>query len=167
MRPSHAIHLLATLAVLGCSETPTTSVLPDSAEPTSQDALDTAFTESEAIRFLSWNGVWIGTDCDTEIELRGDGSVVLTEYGYGVDQYDGTYTVTANSDGESEISLTLKEYQGSWPSMAVYTDQSELLLIPTEGEAGFVFGNRAGATVPSDAGSYWPFRQIPLEPDVE
>jgi hypothetical protein len=100
-------------------------------------------------------------DCDTDIELRPDGHAVLTEYGYAVRKYHGTYS-TAAGNGTSELTLALNGYRGTWPTMSVYVDESEILLIPAKGPTGFVFGNRGGATVPGDAGSFWPFRQIPI-----
>lgn len=163
-RPS--LLVIAIIAV-GCSkfEPPNTPILPDSAERVSnvQNTLDAAFTDSQQILLQSWNGRWIGTDCDTNIELHADGNVVLTEYGYAISEYNGTYSITTAADGTaSELTISLKDYPGTWPVMAVYTDLSELLLMPTEGSAEFLFGNRGGATVPGGAGSFWPFRQIPI-----
>jgi len=128
-----------------------------------QEAFDAAFADSGGILFRSWDGRWIGMDSDSDIELHADGNAVLTEYGFAVSKFDGTYSITVAADGTaSDLRLSLKDYRGTWPVMAVYSDQSKLLLIPTDGSAGFVFGNRAGATVPDDAGSFWPFRQIPI-----
>lgn len=167
MNTARFILLVVAITAVGCSkdEKTITSVLPDSAERVSnvQHALDAAFTDSKRVLLRSWDGRWIGMDCDTDIELHADGKAVLTEYGYAVTKYDGTYSITTAPEGTpSELTLSLKDYRGTWPVMAVYTDQSKLLLIPTEGSAEFVFGNRAGATVPGDAGSFWPFRQIPI-----
>lgn len=151
----------------GCSKTedPTTSVLPDSAVRISnvQDALDAAFTDSQLILFQSWNGKWIGMDCDTNIELNVDGGVMLTEYGYAISEYNGTYSITTAADStRSVLTIALEDYFGTWPAMAVYTDQSKLLLMPIDSSGGFIMGNRGGAYIPGDAGSFWPFRQIQI-----
>jgi len=167
MNTARFLLLFAGITAVGCSngEAPITSLLPDSAERISnvQEILDAAFADSGGILFRSWDGRWIGMDSDTDIELHADGNVVLTEYGYAVSKYDGTYSITVAADGTaSDLRLSLKDYRGTWPVMAVYSDHSKLLLIPTDGSVGFVFGNRAGATVPDDSGSFWPFRQIPI-----
>ena len=44
--------------------------------------------------------------------------------------------------------------------MKLKSDGTSLLLWPVDAEVGFVMGNRAGAYVPGDKGSYWPFREV-------
>jgi hypothetical protein len=109
------------------------------------EAIQESFARSNAIRFLSWNGRWIGTDLDTEIKLMSDGTVELTEYGVGVDTYAGTYSINENS----ELSLSLVGYATGWPTMRVYRDHSALLLAPAD----------ASGRV-TRIGSRWPFRQV-------
>ena len=121
-----------------------------------REVLKAALSGSSAITFLSSNGRWIGTDCDTEIKLMADGTAHLTEYGYGVDSYDGTYSI--NKD--SELTLSFKGYAAGWPAMRVYRDDSMLLLAPAHGSPRFIHGQRAAAYLPPGAGSFWPFRQI-------
>jgi hypothetical protein len=148
---------LAALATLcGCAGTPPEPLLPDSQRVQQvQDALDQEFEVARSLCFRSFNGRWIGTDCDSEIELRADGSATLTEYGYTVEAYAGSYRINP----QSELVLNLKTYRGSWPAMALYRDHAGLLLAPASGPGGFVMGNRAGATV-MGGGSFWPFRLI-------
>ena len=167
MKIARFILVAIAITTVGCSEAdkPVKSALPDSAERVSnvQDALDATFSDSEKILLQSWNGRWIGTDCDTNVELHADGNVELTEYRYGISNYVGTYSITTAVDGTaSELTMSLDGYLGTWPAMAVYTDRSEILLMPSEGSTEFTVGNRAGATVPEGAGSFWPFRQIPI-----
>ena len=94
-------------------------------------------------------------DSDTDIKLYAGGTVSLVEYGYAIAEYQGTYSIR---DG-SIIALTLAEY-GSWPKMVLARDGSFLQLTRADGRNDFRFGRRAGATVPGDAATFWPFRQI-------
>lgn len=173
------VALLVALHTLGCSETPSPTakrtpavnatptkesaltlaeLLPPNAQRVHnlQEVLDGKLATSKSILFRSWNGVWIGTDCDTEIKLLPGGAAILTEFGDGVDAYNGTCSVGP----ASQLTLTLKNYVGTWPAMLVYQDGADLLLMPAGGPTGFVFGNRGGATVRGNAGSFWPFRQV-------
>ena len=109
-----------------------------------REVIREALSGPTAITFLSWNGEWIGTDVDTEINLMADGTVRLTEYGIGMDSYDGTYSINENS----ELLLSLAGYEGNWPAMRVYRDQSVLLLAPADTSNATRIGSR------------WPFRQI-------
>lgn len=163
------VALLSLLSVFGCSKAKQshTEFLPVTAERVSliADVIEDTRSESDYVFFRSWNGRWIGTDCDTEIELHPNGIAVLIEYGYAVNKYDGTYSVNElsnNDNNESELCLTFPEYEGEWPPMAVYREGSDLLLIPTDSSLGFAFGNRSGATIPGGSGSFWPFRQVPI-----
>ena len=120
-----------------------------------KDALDTAFSAVDSVKFRSWNGEFIGMDCDTEIELKADGTAVLTEYGLTIQTYEGTYSIA----DRTKLSLVLRNYEG-WPTMYVISTDSTLLLVSADNSDQFVFGNRAAATVPGDAGTFWPFRQL-------
>lgn len=119
--------------------------------------MEEMFSRSKVVRFLSWKGKWIGTYCDAEIELSADGTTRLTEYGYGVDSYDGSYSI---DDDDSELTLSLKGYSAGWPTMRVYRNNSLLLLASADRSVGFVCGQRSGGYLPAGAGSLWPFRQI-------
>jgi hypothetical protein len=151
------------IALLGCKRAPVehVSVLPEDAQlvADADTALTEAFATEDPILFFSWDGRWIGMDCDTDIRLHGDGTATLTEYGYAVRKYAGTYS----TDAGPELSLSLEDYPRAWPVMNVYSENSKLLLVPSDGSTDFVFGNRSGATVPGGAGSFWPMRQVPME----
>ncbi len=109
-----------------------------------REAIREALSGPTTITFLSWNGEWRGTDVDTEIKLMADGTVRLTEYGYSMHSFDGTYSINQNS----ELSLSLDGYNDDWPAMRVYRDKSMLLLAP------------ADMSSVTRVGSRWPFRQI-------
>ena len=139
--------------------------LPDSAKRVKniQDALDKVFTDSASVRFLSWNGQWGGLHDDTYIELNSDGTTEVTEITDVVVSHYGTYSIKDAADGKtSELTISLKQYKSSrdfrtkLPVMAVYTDQSELLLLPVQ---GFVLREYEYY----DSGdTYWLFRQKPI-----
>ena len=81
--------ILAVAVFIGCSMQPSASNF----EPT--DAAIVLGNTNQ--RFRSWNGEWQGTDIDTELEFRPDGTVTITHYGNGVDSTVGTY----ETEGES------------------------------------------------------------------
>jgi len=157
MRSTCLITVLVCVVFGGCSKQTEPPPLDHSKQAVNvKEALDTRFSNAESITFRSWNGKWIGMDCDTDVTLNADGTAVLTEYGYAVREYTGTYSI-ANS---TELSLVMRDYD-SWPTMYFIPEESDLLLVPTENSGEFVMGNRAGATVPGGGGSFWPFRQLP------
>ena len=161
MRSDCLITVLVCVVSAGCSEQSGPPPPDYSTQAANvKEALDTRFADAESIAFRSWNGKWIGMDCDTDVTLNADGTAVVTEYGYAVREYSGTYSV-ANS---TELSLVLRDYD-SWPTMYVIPEDSDLLLMPTDSSGGFVMGNRAGATLPGGAGSFWPFRQLSEDVD--
>jgi hypothetical protein len=136
---------------------PTPLVLPANAERlfNVKEVVDKAISTSKSLVFLSWNGKWIGTDCDTEIEFFPDHSVVLTEFGVGVEKFKGSYSISS----ESVITLSLSGYRAKWPGTRVWKDGKDLLLAPSDGSNNFIFGERGGATLMGD-GTFWPFRQV-------
>lgn len=107
-----------------------------------------------SITFRSWEGKWIGTDCDTDLKFQPGGTVILTEYRYAVDHYRGTYDI----DAKGVVTVKLSKYASSWPVMLAQRDPSSLLLQPVSGQQGFSLGGGAGATISSGQGNYWPFR---------
>ena len=114
-----------------------------------REALDTAFSGTDSITFRSWNGKWIGTDCDTDVELKADGTAVLTEYSVAIYKYHGTYSIS----DLTKVSLKLRDYTSPYlPTMYLITDDSALLLVPADN---------------SNHAACWPLRQLPAknEPD--
>lgn len=117
-----------------------------------REVLEDEFSDSNVIRFLSWNGQWIGTDCDTEIQLAADATVLLTEYRDAIDRYNGTYAISESG----ELTLSLKGYPAGWPTMRVYRDGTMLLLVPTAGSTGVGLG----WSEPTFPARFWLFRQL-------
>src|SRR5262249_2115648 len=70
------------------------------------------------ITFLSWNGKWIGTDCDTDVTFLADGSVEMTGYGNAVRRFKGTYHL----DSGGVVSLELSGLKEGWPAMVLDKD---------------------------------------------
>src|SRR5688500_5222718 len=57
--------------------------------------LDALIAERGSLTFLSWNGQWIGMDCDTGVTFLPGGDVHMFEYGYAMTGYRGTYAIDA------------------------------------------------------------------------
>ena len=115
-----------------------------------KEALKEEFANAPSISFRSYDGQWIGMDCDIEIELKPNGTVVLTWYSNAKTVYDGTYSIQG-----LELSLSFKNYNaGSWPSMYFLRDGPTLQLVPTPN------------TIRYHSGQEWPYRQIPLDISV-
>ncbi len=133
------------------------------AKPASSADLDAAIARDGSITFRSWDGRWQGRDSDTDIIFRPSGKAFMVEYGVGVRAYAGTYV----ADAAGEITLRIPELEAesktTWPVMLLRKDAQSLLLAAQDGGNDFVMGNRGGATIKSDQGSYWPFRPISAE----
>lgn len=112
----------------------------------------------DSIIFRSWNGKWIGTDCDTELQVLPGSKVKMIDYGVGVEAYRGSFRL----DERGGVTLMLEGYGRAWPGMVLGGDSKSLVLSPVDSSQGFQMGNRGGATVSGRDGSYWPFRSIPI-----
>lgn len=111
---------------------------------------------NSVVTFRSWNGKALRMDSDTELAFFPDHTVEMLEYGFTLSRYTGTYRIRSNG----EISVQFRDFRGTWPDMLLERAGTSLLLRPADPEVGFVMGNRGGATIPSGAGSYWPFREV-------
>jgi hypothetical protein len=105
----------------------------------------------------------MGMDADTDLTFLPGGAVHMIEYGVGVSQYRGTYTVTPAGN----VTAKFPTFGHAWPPMTVRRDNISLLLLRTEGNDHFVMGNRGGTTIMAGQGSYWPFRPIPVAEERE
>jgi hypothetical protein len=159
--PCDALGLLMVFALVALA------VGCESPHPATQPSTKAAISEFNdllatrgRVAFLSWNGKWIGMDGDTDITFLPAGAVEMTEYGYSVRNYKGTYQL----DGDGVISIQLDEFKSGWPPMVLEKDAKSLLLRPKDSDQGFVMGNRGGATVRAEDGSYWPFRVVERKP---
>ena len=121
--------------------------------------LDAAIDKNGVITFRSWNGKWIGMDADTHLTFLPGRRVHMTEFGYAVNAYDGTYTI----NDRAVVTASFDKFKHGWPVMILKRDSKSLLLVPQDSRNTFVMGNRRGATFRGDQGTYWPFRPISAE----
>ena len=137
--------------------TQTSNQPPDISELESVDVTQT-FSASP-LSFLSWNGVWKGTDIDTDLEFSPDGTVKITHCGSGMDSTTGTYTI----DGDTLIIKArwsnLVEMPGAndFPPLIVKKDDNALYLFPAQKTSALKY----------DADSAWPLRQIKNSPNTD
>jgi len=108
------------------------------------------------ILFRSWNGHFIGTDCDTDLRFMPALHAEMVEYGEKVATYKGTYQI----DDKGQITVSFAGFDHPWPAMLIRREATSLELVPASSSNEFVMGNRGSTTLPSNAGSYWPFRHI-------
>jgi hypothetical protein len=122
-------------------------------------ALNELITKNGLVTFRAWNGKRVGMDADTEITFLPEQRVHMTEYGYGVYSYEGSYRIDANG----EVTSKFEGFGHEWPVMLLQQDSTSLLLRPKDPKTGFVMGNRGGAVIQGGRGTYWPFRPIPAQ----
>jgi hypothetical protein len=177
MRTVHPILALAAtllLATAGCKRSNTAAVPPTplpaaTKEPTfvvdpALESLPVAMPaelneeirKRGAITFRSWNGTWIGTDCDTDLTFLPGGAVHLFQYADMVLGYDGTYAITNGG----EVTAQFPTLGQPWPVLTLRRDGKSLLLIPKRDVQQIDLANQVGATISAGQGSYWPFRPI-------
>jgi len=73
---------------------------------------------SQPVTFISHGGHLLGSDNDTSITLAGNHELVLTEYGYVVWTYRGTYDILPGGS----IHFTVKNGAHKWPNMELHQD---------------------------------------------
>jgi hypothetical protein len=133
----------------------TQPVSPLSVAATAKD-IDALTSAQGSLTFRSWNGKWIGMDGDTDLTFLPQGAVHMFEYGDAMAEYSGKYTI----DADGVVTMSFPKFGQDWPKMMLRRDTASLLLKPTDDRTGLIIGNRGGATIPSDAGGYWPFRPV-------
>jgi hypothetical protein len=121
--------------------------------------LESKIAGAGSLTFESWDGKWIGMDCDTDIIFLPDHELRMVEYGDGVDTYHGSYRI----NGDGEVTINLSGYGRQWPRMFLRKDPRSLLLRPVS-NSGFIMGNRGGAALQGGSGNFWPFRPIAPTP---
>jgi hypothetical protein len=109
-----------------------------------------------SVTFRSWNGVWIGTDCDTEITFLTNQVAWLIEYRDAIDRYKGTYQI----DPEGQITIHLDDPGKKWPVMVLEHDSTSLRLRPRTRSWNFMRTRPFEATIWDGQDSYWPFRPV-------
>ncbi len=117
--------------------------------------IEQQLSSKEVIVFKAWDGTNVGPDSGADISIHRNGKVTLTELGFVLKLYKGTYVI----QNSSEIVLSLAGY-GEWPIMLLAMDKGSLILIRKDGKTDFQFGHRGGAYLPDGENKYWPFRQI-------
>ncbi|MGE3313881.1 MAG: hypothetical protein AB7O26_02110 [Planctomycetaceae bacterium] len=128
---------------------PWTPLLRDAIQVTdSRVVLDKMLAESGPILLGSNNGDWIGSDGDASIELRPDGTVLVSRFSFSVMEFSGRFTV----DRYSRVILDLNDCPIRWPAMFVYSEGGTLLLAPGDSDP-----------MPDSRQPWWPFRQVPAD----
>jgi len=124
---------------------------PMSTQTRTKSELVTGFNEQLAkegrIEFRSWNGKWIGTDCDTDIVLRSGGIVEVVEYADAIARYEGKFQL----DNDGVVSLHFEGIQTRWPVLMLEKDAKSLILRPKDRKVESEASGRRGY-------GYWPFR---------
>ncbi len=108
------------------------------------------------ITFVSRDGRMYGMDSDARITLKAESQTEVTEFGYAIQTYNGTYAV----DEQGAIRVSLRHYPAKWPTMYIYSNKKTAWLFPADRDPSFRMGGRAGAVETSRMKPYWPFRQI-------
>jgi len=119
------------------------------------DALKWLSAQSAGATFVSRNGRMYGMDSDAKITLNSNKQVEITEYGYAVQTYKGTYSV----DATGAIHVKLRDYRAKWPAMYLYNSPKGTLLFPADKDPAFRVGARAGAVETGGMAPHWPFRK--------
>lgn len=99
--------------------------------------------------FRSWNGKWIGTDCDTDVIFRPAEVVEVVEYRDAIARYEGKYSL----DDDGVASLWFEGLSEPWLALVLERDSKSFLLRLNDSKQGLVNGYRRWD-------GYWPFRAI-------
>lgn len=137
------MRLFAIIGVLACMTActaPPVSSPPRAGHLSNAEVLRHISAHSAGASFLSHNGQWQGTDCDRRITFTKDGGVKVTNYGYGVDHYQGTW----QADATGAIRVSLRGYHAPWPVTYLYTGRRGAFLLAS--------GRSADS-------AYWPYRE--------
>ena len=108
--------------------------------------------------FVSRGGRMYGMDSDAQITFVDSQRVEVTECGYSIETYKGSFFV----DASGAIHVTLRGYPAKWPRMYLYQDAKGAFLFPTGQNSSFRVGGHAGAVTSSTRAPYWPFRNTQL-----
>lgn len=92
--------------------------------------LSAIFADGVAITFTSRDGKYLGRDNDFDLKFEPANLITLTEYGYGISMYDGTYAVA--EDGT--ISVSLADYEGRLPDLRMAVAEGRTRLYPKKSD---------------------------------
>ncbi|MDI1250232.1 MAG: hypothetical protein PSV13_15325 [Lacunisphaera sp.] len=118
--------------------------------------IDRLLASGKPVTFVSRSGKFYGMDSDTELEFEAGGKVRLTEFGYSVQEFLGTFA----ADEDGVISVQLKNRRSPWPAMVLQFSKGDYYLSTNTGAVGFVFGDRAASTETPEMKAFWPFRLV-------
>ncbi len=138
-------YLVALPVVLGCQYQPMSTQTRTKAELVME--FNDLLAKEGRIEFRSWNGKWIGTDCDTDIVLRSGGIVEVVEYADAIARYEGKFQL----DNDGVVSLHFEGIQTHWPVLMLEKDAKSLILRPKDRKVESEASGRRGY-------GYWPFR---------
>src|SRR5438132_5237668 len=99
------------LIVVGCEQT--TSDQGSANPPTVFSDLNDRIAKDGLITFRSWSGKLLRMDSDTEITFLPEQRVHMTEYGYVVNSYEGSYRI----DASGEVTAKFEGFRHEWPVM--------------------------------------------------
>lgn len=112
--------------------------------------------KSDAVVFISRNGVAYGADSDAKIAFKRNRAAEVTVPGPAPVAYHGTWSV----DGSGLIGLDLRDYPGKWPGMRLFPDGNDALLYSMEGGGTLDGGGGPVPTGLAGMNPWWPFRYI-------
>jgi hypothetical protein len=130
--------------------TPGSGILDEPGPPL--EAFRRRIDREGTIVFRSWEGRFIGTDCDWDLQFLPEGRIKMIENGEGVEIYRGTYRM----DDRGTIETSFDRFPRPWPAMVLERDARSLFLRPRDAWYG-------GPEVSGRAPDLWPFRPISPE----
>lgn len=103
-------------------------------------------------------------DSDSILRFKPGGRVILTEFGVGIQDYHGIYSI----DEEGVISVEFAKHS-EWPPMVLERRGKNYFLHRKDERNHFEMGNRGGAVQTPDMNPFWPFKLVSSEwtPDPE
>ncbi len=128
--------------------------------------LSERFGASERIVLRSFDGRWVGNDCDIDFLLFADRTATLTIYGNAVTRYDGNYKIGLGDAMKSAtVNFKFPGYAQEYPLNALpqfqfYIDGLEILLVPSEGMDGYIRVDEPIEYPRNFEGWNWTFRQV-------
>jgi hypothetical protein len=134
------------LALAGCGPEPANPDIPSERVepgPVAAKRLREVLERDGSVIFRSFDGRWIGTDGDTDLQLSRGGKGNLIHFSVGIVKSPAAYVIS--DDGRLTVSL---EDGKSWPAMELTWDRRSLVL-------------KAVDPPGARPAEYWAFREIP------
>lgn len=134
---------------------PTTEAMLKSSPRGSARDLQEAFVSRGSVTFRSCDGKYIGMDADSDLTLYPGGRAHMSEYGFAVSEYRGTYAI----DGNGIVNAVFPTFEEAYPLLELHRDFSSLFLIP-HGDPEYILDSSGTPLAPR---WFFPFRQITVE----